>query len=86
MTITTKDIYKIDWFTWDEKDLLIIQSRALNVDEEEVEEDGRDGYMHLMTKLIRIDFMGSVKFRFNGINTQEKVDSVIKDIYDGKIK
>jgi hypothetical protein len=86
MAITTKDIYKIDWSTWDEKDLLIIQSRALNVDEEEVEEEGMDGYMHLVTRLIRIDFMGSVKFRFNGIDTQEKVDAIIKDVSDGKIK
>jgi hypothetical protein len=86
MTIVTKDIYKIDWFTWDGSDSLIIQSRALNVDEEETMVEDMDGYFYPSVQLIRIDFKGSVKFTFNGIDTQEKVDAIIDDVQNGVLK
>jgi hypothetical protein len=37
-------------------------------------------------ELTKITPLGSVKYTFNGIDTKEKVDKLVKDIEDGTIK
>jgi len=85
MAKETKDIYKISWMTWDGFDRLVIQSLALNVDEEDIEDSELDekGKKKLIKKLTRIGKRGSVRFIFRQVNTQAKVDKYVKDIRDG---
>lgn len=84
MAKEVKDIYKILWMTWDGFDQLIIQSVALNVDEEDVEDELDK--KKTKKRLTRIDKRGSVKFYFQNVDTQKKVDKYVEDIRNGKIK
>jgi hypothetical protein len=85
MAKETKDLYKIMWMTWDGSDYLIIQSCALNVDEDDVEDKEKDekGKKTFSKKLTRITKKGSVKFMFRHVDSQAKVDKYVKDIRDG---
>lgn len=65
-------IRKIRWYTWD-GNTLVVQALTRRVTEKD----------HELTKIIPL---GSVKYTFTGIDTKEKVDNIIKDIVDGKIK
>jgi len=84
MAKVTKDIYKISWMTWDGKDILIIQSQAYNVDEEDVA--ATEEKTKTIKKLTHVSRRGSVKFTFGQVNTQAKVNKYVKDIEDGKLK
>lgn len=83
MAKETKDLYKIMWMTWDGSDYLTIQSYALNVDEDDVDELDEKGKKKFSKKLTRIAKRGSVKFMFRHVDTQSKVDKYVKDIRDG---
>lgn len=72
MNPVTTTICRILWRTWD-GDNLVIQAVTQRVTEEDCE-------------LTEIVTLGSVKYTFNGIDTQEKVDKLVKDIEDGTIK
>jgi hypothetical protein len=72
MNPVTTTICRILWRTWD-GDNLVIQSVTQRVTEEDCE----------LTEIVPL---GSVKYTFNGIDTKEKVDKLVKDIEDGTIK
>jgi hypothetical protein len=65
-------ICKIRWHIWD-GDTLVVQALTRRVTEKNLE-------------LTKITPLGSVKYTFNGIDTKEKVDKLVKDIEDGTIK
>jgi len=67
-----KVIHKIRWQIWD-GDKLVIQA----VTKRTVEKDNR---------LLESISLGSVKYTFTGIDTQEKVDKIVEDIENGTLK
>lgn len=72
MEPTTKIVRRVRWYIWEEPTLTI------QVVTKRVTED--DG------ELIEAVPIGSVKYTFNNIDSKEKVESIIKDIVDGKIR
>jgi hypothetical protein len=72
MEPTTKIVRKIRWYIWEEPTLTIqVVTKRM------IEEGG---------ELVEATPIGSVKYTFNDIDSKEKVESIIKDIVDGKIK
>jgi hypothetical protein len=84
MAKVTKDLTKISWTNWDEKDILVVQACEYDVDEEDAG-DPEDAKKTIKV-LTRVRMRGSVKFTFRRVNTRGKVNKHIKDIEDGKLK
>jgi hypothetical protein len=91
MAKVTKDLTKISWTNWDEKDILVVQACEYDVDEEDAgdPEDAKktiEDAKKTIKVLTRVRMRGSVKFTFRRVNTRGKVNKHIKDIEDGKLK
>lgn len=87
MAKETKNLYKVCWYTWDGFDRLVIQTKQLEVDEEDIVEDektkGKSKKEIPETFLSRIVSKGSVCFTFRNVSNEKELDKYLKDIRDG---